>query len=54
MNVSRHQHKRTDKPLVRVPTLSKGKIDRKIVAKIKDGGKKYFLHATKGYRVRAA
>jgi hypothetical protein len=48
--MNRHQHKRTDKQLRRVATLSKGKIARRIIAKLVDGGKEYTLHATKGYR----
>ncbi len=46
----RHQHKRTDKRLIAVATLNKGKIARRIIGKLVDGGKEYTLHATKGYR----
>ncbi len=50
----RHQHKRTSKRLVAVSTLSKGKIARRVIAKLIDAGKEYTLHATKGYRCTRA
>ncbi len=50
----RHQHRRTGKPLRRVATLSKGRIARRIIGKLVDGGKEYTLHATKGYRCTRA
>ena len=48
--MSRHQHKRTTKPLRAVPTTRKGTINRRIIGKLVDGGRVYELHATKGYR----
>jgi hypothetical protein len=50
----RHQHKRTSKPLRAIPTLSKGKIARRIIGKLIDGSKEFTLHATKGYRCTRA
>lgn len=48
--MKRHQHKRTNAPLKRVATLSKGKISRRVIAEVVDGNRQYTLHSTKGYR----
>lgn len=48
--MTRHQHKRIKKRLIKAPTLRKGQIARRIIGKLIDDGKGYTLHATKGYR----
>jgi hypothetical protein len=52
--MKRHQHKRTRKQLITVPTTRKGTPARRIIGKTKDGRREYFLHSTKGYRSQLA